>query len=82
MKRFISRYAQRVSLWLDTKSEFGTSLMDDSVSVTRREVLLTNAIGLAILACAITANDSILIALLCIIIAAVLVRRLNIVANK
>ncbi len=82
MKQTIRRTAQRVSSWLDTKSEFGTSLMAESGSVTRREVLLTNAIGLVLVAGAIMANDSILMALLCIVIAAVLVRKLNIIANN
>lgn len=86
MKNYLSnRYAQRVSAvkaWLDAKSEFGTQVMGEDGPVTRREVVLVNIIMVFMLAGALVADSSLLLAALFIGIAGLLVWRLNTVNKK
>ena len=86
MKNYLSnRYAQRVSAvkaWLDTKSETGTQVMGEDGPVTRREVVLVNIILVFMLAGAIAADSSLLLAAVFIGIAGLFVWRLNTVNKK
>lgn len=80
-----NRFAQRASAvkaWLDAKSETGTLLMGEDGPVSRREVLLVNAIFLFILAGALCADSSLALTAVFIAIAGVLVWRLNTINKK
>lgn len=84
-KNLFNRFAQRASAvkaWLDAKSETGTLVMGEDGPVSRREVLLVNAILLFILTGALCADSSLVLALVFISIAGVLVWRLNTLNKK
>ena len=86
MNNYLSdRLAKRASVikaWLDAKSELGTLLMGEDGPVSRRDVLLVNAIFLFIMAGVLCADSSLLLASVFIAIAGVLVWRLNTLNKK
>ena len=79
-KSIFGRYAQRaqaVKAWLDAKSETGNFLMGKDGSVTRKEVLMVNAIILLLIIIACVADGALWLTALCMICCGVLVKRLN-----
>lgn len=79
-----NRTARRASFkeWMEAKSETGSFIMGEDGPVTRREVLLVNAITLFLMAGCLTADSSPVVSAVCVIIFGLLVWRLNIVSEK
>lgn len=73
----MENFKTRLSKWLDTESKTGNFLMSDDGPVTRREVLLMQAIVLFVLAGASAIDDSIWISAMFLIASAWAVRRLH-----
>lgn len=78
----MARRALSIKAWLDAKSVTGSFIMGENGPVTRREVLLVNAITLFLMAGCLSADSSLLVAAVCVIIFGLLVWRLNIVSEK
>lgn len=74
------RTAQRASSfgeWLEAKSETGSFLMGEDGPVSRKEVLMVNAIILLLIIIACVADGALWLTALCMICCGVLVKRLN-----
>lgn len=78
----MARRALSIKAWLDAKSVTGSFIMGEDGPVTRREVLLVNAITLFLMAGCLTADSSLAVSAVCVIIFGLLVWRLNIVSEK
>ncbi len=78
----LARRALTIKAWLDAKSNTGSLLMGNDGPITRREVLLVNALVLFLTIGCLAADSSLAVTFVCVLIFGALVWRLNIVSEK